>query len=1046
MPDASAIFASKGHLYRFGENVASKCYQTQTSVNITSYRGRRAGSAVKERENLQQNQITTRISQRNTPKALAFETKSFVRRNLIYLKPEPLLSLQTGVNSKVALWNARSIATKHASMCDFVISEKLDILILTETWLKGDSRDDHVIAEIENTLPDHQLIHVPRSSGRGGGVAVIMRKGYSLYHDCQHRSVSFEHLDLSITSGSTSLRLLAVYRPPPSNKNHLNASLFFEEFSNMLETLAISSGSLLIAGDFNFHVDIASDSEASKFLELLESVNLDQHVHVPTHRHGHTLDLIITRSSQDLITSINTSSDLPSDHSAVICKVHIPRPNATKQMIKHRKLRAVNIDLLASDIRKSSLLLTPATDLVSLTDQYNSVLGGLLDEHAPKQDRLITLRPHAPWYNDSLKAAKQEKRRRERQWKTSDLEVHRQWYKSQCSTYQKLLAETKSTYHQKEISACDNKHLFRMIDKFIHPKKTQILPSSDISQNIPNIFADYFKQKIEDIRHGIDCTPTTFVSVNVPEERSGSSLSEFHQVTQEQVRSIVNKSPTKSCPLDPIPTSMLKDCLNDLLPTLTKIINLSLVDGVVPQVFKHARITPVIKKPTLDSEVLSNYRPVSNLPFLSKVLERIVATQLHRYLEYSKLYTSMQSAYRQYHSTETALLCVNNYLLRALDEGNEAVLILLDFSAAFDTIDHELLLMRLEQRFGVAGTVLNWFRSYLQLRTQIVTTATYESSCHPCLFGVPQGSVLGPVLFTLYVAPMEDLINAHGVKGVMYADDTQLFTVLKQPHHHDTLTKLEICIKDIKAWAISNKLKFNDSKTEVVHINSHFRNPSALPTIKIGEALVESVPEARDLGVILDKHLSLGTHVNNICRSSFLAIRNIGKIRKYLNQPTTERLVHAFITSRLDSCNSLLFGLPSHQLDKLQRVQNTAARLVTRTKRSQHITPVLEKLHWLPVRKRIIFKILCLTYKALHNLAPVYISNLVQRHKPQRALRSEKKELLTIPRTRTSTFGDRAFSVAAPVLWNALPINIKEAETLSYFKSSLKTHLFRTTF
>lgn len=491
---------------------------------------------------------------------------------------------------------------------------------------------------------------------------------------------------------------------------------------------------------------------------------------------------------------------------------------------------------------------------------------------------------------------------------------------------------------------------------------------------------------------------------------------------------------------------MLKDCLDDLLPIITKIINLSLSDGIVPYVFKHARITPLIKKPKLDPEILSNYRPVSNLSFLSKVLERIVAAQLHRYLEQHELYTNMQSAYRRYYSTETALVYVYNDMLRALDDGNEAILILLDFSSAFDTIDHELLLLRLQQRFGLGGTVLHWFRSYLDLRTQMVTISNHESSTHPCKYGVPQGSVLGPILFTLYVAPMEDIINSHALRGMMYADDTQLFAVLKQPSQGDTLSKIQDCIKDIKAWAVINKVKFNDSKTEVIHVNSRFRSPSTLPPIMIGEALVEAVPEARDLGVVLDKHLCLTTHISNVCKSAFLAIRNIGKIRKYLDQSTTERLIHAFISSRLDTCNSLLYGLPSYLLDKLQHVQNTAARLVTRSKRSQPITPILQKLHWLPVRKRIIFKMLCLTYKALHNIAPAYISELLQYHSPLKALRSTKQGLLSIPKTRTATFGDRAFSVAAPVLWNNLPMKVRNAESLSVFKSSLKTYLFKTTF
>lgn len=277
---------------------------------------------------------------------------------------------------------------------------------------------------------------------------------------------------------------------------------------------------------------------------------------------------------------------------------------------------------------------------------------------------------------------------------------------------------------------------------------------------------------------------------------------------------------------------------------------------------------------------------------------------------------------------------------------------------------------------------------------------------------------------------------------MMYADDSQLYLVFNKSQN-DVSYRMETCIKDIKVWATENKLMLNNSKTEVIHIYSRFRAPSSFPGIKIEDREVKPVTEARDLGVVMDDHQSLGTHVNNICKRAFHAIRNIGKIRYYLNQTTTERLVHALITSRLDCCNSLLNGLPSYQLDKLQRIQNSAARLVTRTKGSAHITPVLNKLHWLTVRKRIMFKILVITYKALNNLAPSYISELLHSYDPPRNLRSGTKGFLQIHRSKTSTYGDRAFAVSAPKLWNDLPGKIKQAESLDSFKVQLKTFLFK---
>ena len=184
----------------------------------------------------------------------------------------------------------------------------------------------------------------------------------------------------------------------------------------------------------------------------------------------------------------------------------------------------------------------------------------------------------------------------------------------------------------------------------------------------------------------------------------------------------------------------------------------------------------------------------------------------------------------------------------------------------------------------------------------------------------------------------------------------------------------------------------------------------------------------------------LNKHVTNICKSASFAIKNIGKIRKHLTQADCERLVHAFVTSKLDSCNSILYGLPGTELDKLQRIQNTAARLITRSKKSEPISPILRKLHWLPVKARITFKLLLITFKALNGLAPVYITELLNRYEPMRNLRSSNRNLLAIPKSQTVTYGDRAFSVAAAKLWNSLPENIRCIDSLKNFKSAVKSN------
>ena len=182
--------------------------------------------------------------------------------------------------------------------------------------------------------------------------------------------------------------------------------------------------------------------------------------------------------------------------------------------------------------------------------------------------------------------------------------------------------------------------------------------------------------------------------------------------------------------------------------------------------------------------------------------------------------------------------------------------------------------------------------------------------------------------------------------------------------------------------------------------------------------------------------------VNSTCKTAFFHLRNIRHIIPFLDMPTTEKVVHAFVSSRIDYCNSLLYGAPGFLIHKLQRVQNMAARVVTGTQKYDHISPVLEKLHWLPVQSRINYKVLLFIYKCLNNIAPVYLSSLLLSYQPTRALRSCHKQLLQIPRSKLKNFGDNAFSSFAPKLWNTLPEDIRCADTLDKFKSKLKTHLF----
>lgn len=521
------------------------------------------------------------------------------------------------------------------------------------------------------------------------------------------------------------------------------------------------------------------------------------------------------------------------------------------------------------------------------------------------------------------------------------------------------------------------------------------------------------------------------------------TLVKFESLSDSGMRKLIASAPTKSCSLDPIPTWLLKECLDGILPTLKLIVNKSLTEGYFPKQCKTAIVCPLIKKPKLDADTLKNYRPISNLSFLSKLIERAVNNQISNYLVTNGLNEPMQSAYRAGFSVETCLLKVQNDLLCALDDKKSVFLTLLDLSAAFDTVDHRMLLTTLKARFGFDDIALKWLKSYLTDRSQSVylngtCSATQLLSC-----GVPQGSVLGPVLFTLYTSPLGQLLRSFEVNYCLYADDTQIYLPFDENDKLVRLKQLENCIGEVRNWMKSNMLKLNEDKTEFLVIHSTRQNLELdTLTLKVGDACVPCSRKARNLGVIFNEHMSMEPHVRSVCRSAKYHLRNISKIRPFLDHSATERVIHAFITCRLDTANSLLFGSPKYLVSMLQGVQNSAVRLLFRAPKYSHVSHLLKETHWLTVHFRIQYKVMLLTYKALNGVGPSYLSNLLTSYQPTRTLRSQNACMLIKPKISCASFGGRTFSKGAPNLWNDLPLELKNSPNINCFKTGLKTFLF----
>uniref|UniRef100_A0A8D0A4W1 Reverse transcriptase domain-containing protein n=1 Tax=Sander lucioperca TaxID=283035 RepID=A0A8D0A4W1_SANLU len=303
-------------------------------------------------------------------------------------------------------------------------------------------------------------------------------------------------------------------------------------------------------------------------------------------------------------------------------------------------------------------------------------------------------------------------------------------------------------------------------------------------------------------------------------------------------------------PLDIVPARMVKEVFNSTIgSSLLTFFNSCLSLGSVPAAFKHAVVRPLLKKPNLDPTVLSNFRPVSHLPFLSKVLEKVVFIQLQAFLQQNSVFEKFQSGFRSRHSTESALLRVHNDIALSVDAGNPTVLVLLDLTAAFDTVDHAVLLSRLEHCVGIRGTALKWFSSFLANRSFSIMIGDLFSSAAPLSCGVPQGSILGPILFSLYMLPLGAIIGKHKLSFHCYADDLQIYLPIKA-NDSVALNSLLSCITDIKLWLSENFLNLNEDKTEcIIFSTSGTQNG---PALSLGALASYTRSAVKNLGVTFD--------------------------------------------------------------------------------------------------------------------------------------------------------------------------------------------------
>ena len=408
-------------------------------------------------------------------------------------------------------------------------------------------------------------------------------------------------------------------------------------------------------------------------------------------------------------------------------------------------------------------------------------------------------------------------------------------------------------------------------------------------------------------------------------------------------------------------------------------------------------------------------------------------------MEANNLHNKKAFGYKTGHSTETMMLGVTSDVLNGFDQNKCTVMLFLDLSAAFDTIDINKLQEILRDEIGIKGKALQWCKSFLTNRTQRVKINDKFSDEREVKYGSVQGSVLGPKFFNIYVRSQPQVFEENGFETAAFADDSNGSKTFSIKFQYNILKNdVAKCIENVVKWSNFMFLKINPDKTEIIlFYPKSLQDQVIIKGSFVEDDCIRHSEAVKNVGVWLDKNLSFDKHVNAIVSHCYKLIKNISRIRKVITKEQTEILVHSVISSKLDYCNSLLINTSQANLFKLQKVQNTAARLVVQGRKRDGISKVLRDLHWLKIESRIIFKILLLTYKRIKGLCSqnLRIEYKAYNCRPQDYLLLETKAAKT-------KYGKRTFDYAAPRLWNALPLELRKEENIDKFKGQIKTILF----
>src|SRR6218665_1500110 len=683
--------------------------------------------------------------------------------------------------------------------------------MVTESW-HSSSTD---VAVRRSAPPGYSYVDCPRESAKDedrnfGGLVIYHRTALTTRRVIiPDRPTTFEALAVSVASPQGPLTVVNIYRPG----SEAPSAAFFVELAALFEHFALHNTQLVVAGDFNLHLEDPALPEAMEFALIAEQFGLRQWVSESTQRMGGWLDVLITRDDCQLV-DITVHPPTVSDHGLVIATVPFLHETPFHVEGLFRNWKALDRNTF-----REALLSTPAfadptafadastSDLFTIYESsMTDIVNTLLPARAAKTRRSVL----TPWFDAECRSSRRNARRLERLYRRTRSADDRVAWVRYVRGMHRLYKDKEQSYWERKIAlhSREPRKLWSTFNDILG--RTRPRSNASVLLFTADAFLKAFATKVRTTHEATAGSPLPVF----PPMTCG--LSTLRPVTEKELRRTILSSEPKTCDLDPVPTFILQEFVDTLLPFLTVLCNRSLCDGDLPASQKRSILVPVLKAEGLDVTVPLNFRPVANVSFLSKIIEKVVAAQLSHYLDINNLLPIYQSGFRKGHSTETLLVRLLSDIYGAIDKSEVTLLALFDVSAAFDTVDHQILLQRLSISFGLSGNILGWLISFLQDRSFMVAHGSSRSRWVPAPFGLPQGSVLGPLLYIIFTADLGPLLAAGAVLRQSYVDDLQAYVHCSAGQAICAVEAISQAIDTLQAWMSSNRLRLNPTKTQFI--------------------------------------------------------------------------------------------------------------------------------------------------------------------------------------------------------------------------------------